>query len=95
MRDRVGDQEGQTSANVEEPFVFGDHDGVLEFDGCNLLAAGLGIVGHSKLREGTATAGDGDGAWGESGALSEDSRWVRVQGQLTTEDTEGHREERG
>src|ERR1035438_6713560 len=91
MRGRVGDQERQACADAEESFLFGDHDRVLEFDGRDLLAAGLGAVGNSQLRQGAAAAGDGDGAWGESGALSEDSRWVRVQGQLTTEDTEGHR----
>lgn len=95
MRGRVGDQEREARADAEESFLFGDHDRVLEFDGRDLFTAGLGALGNSQLRQGPAAAGDGDGAWSESGAVSKNTRGLRLQGQLTKEDTEGHREERG
>jgi hypothetical protein len=39
-------------------------------------------VGNAELRQGAATAGDGDGAWGESGAVSGSEGGVGVQGRL-------------
>ena len=60
----MGDQEREASADAEESFVFGDHDGVLEFDGCDLFARGVDALGDSELREGAAAAGGGDGARG-------------------------------
>lgn len=82
----MGDQEGEAGAHVEESFLFGDHDRVLEFAGCDLLGAGLDAVGNSELRQGATAAGDGDWAWGESGTVSEDSGWDGIQGKLATED---------
>src|ERR1700690_2122529 len=91
MRDRVGDQERQARADAEESFLLGDHDRILEFAGRDLLAPGLGALGNSQLRQGPAAAGDGNGAWGEAGAVSEDQGGLGIQKQLTTEGTEDHR----
>ncbi len=74
----MGDQKREAGADVEESVVFGDHDRVLEFDGRHLLASGLDALGHAELWQGPTPAGNGDGARGESGAVSEDTGWVGV-----------------
>src|SRR5260370_35408199 len=78
MRDCVGDQERQAGADAEKSFLFRDHHGVLEFDGCDLLARRVDAVGNSKLRQGPAAAGCGHGTWGESGPVPKYSRRLGV-----------------
>src|ERR1700730_1672755 len=78
MRDCVGDQERQAGEDAEKSFLLGDHHGVLEFDGCNLLARRVDAVGNSKLRQGPAAAGCGHGTWGESGPVPEYSRRLGI-----------------
>src|SRR5208283_3937391 len=82
MRDRVADQEWQAPADAEKSVVFGHHYRVLEFDGRDLLARGVGVVGHSELRQGAATTGRGYGTWSESGAFPEYSHRVGISGKL-------------
>src|SRR5271165_4071588 len=74
MRDCLGDQARETGAHAEEPFIFRDHDRVLEFDGRDLLARRVGDLGNSELRQGPAAAGCGHGTWRQPGALSKYSR---------------------
>src|ERR1700674_994692 len=78
MRDCVGDQERQAGADAEKSLLLRDHYGVLEFDGCDLLARRVDAVGNSKLRQGAAAAGCGHGTWGESGPVPEYSRGLGV-----------------
>src|ERR1700693_919928 len=78
MRDCVGDQERQAGADAEKSFLLGDHRGVLEFDGCDLLARRVDAVGNSKLWQGPAAAGGGHGTWGEPGAVSKYSRRLGI-----------------
>src|ERR1700730_15391998 len=78
MRDCVGDQERQAGEDAEKSFLFRDHHGVLEFDGCDLLARRVDAVGNSKLRQGPAAAGCGHGTWGESGPFPEYARRLGI-----------------
>src|SRR5437899_10374209 len=82
VRDWVGDQSWKALADGEESVVLGDYDGVLEFTGRALLARRVDAVGHSELRQGTAAAGDGNGAWSRAGEISGDSSGQRFQGEL-------------
>src|ERR1700730_5387138 len=59
LRDWMGNQEWQTRAHGEESVVLGDHDGVLEFAGRDLLARRVDAMGNSELRERSAATGDG------------------------------------
>jgi predicted Zn-dependent protease len=59
----------QTRSHAEESIVFGNHDGVLEFDGRDLLARPVDAVGNAQLRQRPAAAGDGHWARGESGEV--------------------------
>ena len=51
---------GKRSRMLKNPILFRHHDGLLEFDGCNLLARSMDVMGHAELREGTAAAGHGN-----------------------------------
>src|ERR1700722_4202420 len=82
MRDRLGNQKWQARANAEKSFVFRDHDRVLEFHGRDLLTRRMDVMGHSELRQGTATTGGGHRSWRESGAISKHWRWFGLQGKL-------------
>ena len=79
LRDWMGDQGRQARADGEESVVFGDHDGVLEFAGCDLLARRVDAVGNSELRQGPAAAGNGNRTWGGAGAIPWDQSGVGVQ----------------
>jgi TldD protein len=63
MRDRWEIKHGKRGADAEESFVFRHHDGVLEFDGRDLLARPMDAVGNSQLRQRPAAAGDGHRTW--------------------------------
>src|SRR5438874_1574694 len=69
-RNWLGDQEWQAHANAEEPFVQRIHDGILEFDGRDLLSRRVDSVGHAKLWKGPTPTSDGDWSWSGACALS-------------------------
>lgn len=65
----MGNQGRQTDANAEEPVLLGDNNGILEFDGRNLLARSVDVVGNTELRQGPTTTGDGNWAWSSAGEI--------------------------
>src|SRR5512132_1110575 len=80
----MGDQARETRTHAEESILFGHHDRVLEFDGCNLFAGGVDVVGNTQLRQGPAAAGDGNGTRSLAGEISGDSRGDGVSGSVMT-----------
>ena len=78
-RDRLGNQGRQTWPHAEESLVLGNHDRVLELDGCDLFARSVDVVGNSKLRQGPAATSDGNWTRRGAGEISWDQSWFCVQ----------------
>src|SRR5260370_9680211 len=73
--DWVGDQGREARANVEEPELQRNYDGVLEFVRRDLQARALDAVGHAKLWERPADADDGNRPRGVAFAVSHRADW--------------------
>src|SRR5215469_18627404 len=83
MRNWLGDQGRPASADGKESLVLGNHDRVLEFDGCHLFQRSMDIVGNAKLRQGPTPAGDGHRTRCGTREVSQCEGRERLSGHLT------------
>ena len=71
---------GKARPHAQEPFLLGNHDRVLEFDGCHLLARRVDVVGHAQLRQRPAAAGDGHRTRRSAGEIPRDDGGAAYKG---------------